>query len=67
MILKVTNTNKRIKAMKSKILTLIVVSAIITLSFTFASVRETRVKTQNASAVPSTGVEPIGGFAFDEK
>jgi len=53
--------------MKIKIFTLIIISAIITLSFTFASVKENKRKEYQPIAAPSNGTEPVGGFAFDEK
>jgi hypothetical protein len=52
--------------MKAKLLTLIAITALVTLSFTFASVKESpkKSKTQRAN---SNGNEPIGGFVFEEK
>jgi len=53
--------------MKLKIFTLIIISAIITLSFTFASVKESKSRESYPIVAPSNNNEPVGGFAFDEK
>jgi len=53
--------------MKFRIIILIAISAIVTLSFSFASVNEnhTKVKQQPSSSLGDSA--PVGGFAFDEK
>jgi hypothetical protein len=51
--------------MKIKILLIIAISAIITLSFTFKSQKEI-IKTAKSSSIIQ-GTEPIGGFVFDDK
>jgi hypothetical protein len=53
--------------MKAKLLTLIAVTAVVTLSFTFASVKESPKKSKAHTAKSPNGNEPVGGFAFEEK
>jgi len=52
--------------MKIRIITLIAITAIITLSFTFASVKE-KSKKGNYSSVNNSSGEIAGGFVSDEK
>jgi hypothetical protein len=49
--------------MKTKIILLLVISAIITLSFTVVSVKSHKQTTE----VANTSNEPVGGFAAEEK
>jgi hypothetical protein len=53
--------------MKAKLLTLIAITAIVTLSFTFASVKESPKKSKIQTTASSHSTEPVGGFVFDEK
>jgi len=51
--------------MKIRIIILVAISAIVTLSFTFTSVKDNQKKTQSTARL--SGNEPIGGFVSDEK
>ncbi len=54
--------------MKTKIITLLAVSALVTLSFTIISVKQAETKTEPAGATNSSVQnEPIGGFASEDK
>jgi hypothetical protein len=53
--------------MKAKLLTLIAVTAVVTLSFTYASVKEAPKKSKGQTTTGSNVNEPVGGFALDEK
>jgi hypothetical protein len=53
--------------MKAKVLTLIAITAVVTLSFTFSSVKETPKKSKAQTTTRSHSTEPVGGFVFDEK
>ncbi|QOI97782.1 MAG: hypothetical protein HRU69_09895 [Flammeovirgaceae bacterium] len=55
--------------MKTKIITLLAVATLVTLSFTLISVRHTGNKTETAPAAEQAAVqnEPIGGFVAEDK
>lgn len=53
--------------MKTKILILIAVSAVVTLSFTFASSKNESKEATTQSLTSENGTAPAGGFFFDEK
>ena len=53
--------------MKTKILIFVAVTAIVTLSFTFTSVKTESKKVSPHSSTSSNGNAPVGGFSFDEK
>mgnify|MGYP003482951141 CR=1 FL=1 len=50
--------------MKNKIILLIALTTIVTLSFTFASVKKTEVK---ETTTQQTQNEPVGGFVSEDK
>lgn len=50
--------------MKNKIIILLAFSAILTLSFTFATVKKSEVKESQATDIKS---EPAGGFVSEDK
>lgn len=50
--------------MKTKIIIFLAVSAVVTLSFTFASVKKSEVKESQARETKS---EPAGGFVSEDK
>ena len=51
--------------MKTKVIILIALTAIATLSFTFAKVKKGESKETQATHTPSN--EPVGGFASEDK
>jgi hypothetical protein len=53
--------------MKTKTIILLAVSAVITLSFTFASVNQKSAKTVKTQAKVDLSVAPAGGLAIDNK
>jgi hypothetical protein len=53
--------------MKAKLLTLIAITAVVTLSFTFASVKESPKKSKVQTTASAHANEPVGGFVFEEK
>jgi hypothetical protein len=53
--------------MKIKALSLIAIVALVTLSFTFASVKTKSSKKNREAKSSNVAHEPIGGFAIDDK
>jgi hypothetical protein len=53
--------------MKAKLLILLIVSAILTLSFTFSSKKNSDRKTESSTNYSSMGTESLGGLVVDEK
>jgi hypothetical protein len=53
--------------MKTKIIILIAVSAVVTLSFTFASTKRTTVSSSANQSNRAAQEAPIGGFALEDK
>ncbi len=53
--------------MKTKLIILIAVSAVITLSFTFASAKRTTVSSNASRSDKAAQEAPIGGFALEDK
>jgi hypothetical protein len=53
--------------MKTKSLVFILVGALVTLSFTFSSVKKEKVKTAKAPISTVQVNEPVGGFVTEDK
>lgn len=53
--------------MKTKIILLLAISAITTLSFTFASIHSGDKKQTEVSAVKNNPSEPVGGFMAEDE
>jgi hypothetical protein len=52
--------------MKTRIIIFIAVSGIVTLSFTFTSIKSTKASSEAPAAVISSN-EPVGGFTSEDK
>ena len=65
--IKILQSDLTLNLMKIKILTLIAVTAIITLSFTFISSKNDKKKSAEKSTRVQNDNEPIGGFGQDDK
>jgi len=53
--------------MKTKIIILIAISAVVTLSFTFASAKKTTPSSSATVSNKTVDEAPIGGFAMEDK
>lgn len=53
--------------MKSKVTILLIISAIVTLSFTFSSLEKDTNKAQNTTSKKEVSDEPAGGFVSEDK
>jgi len=53
--------------MKTKVVIFLAVSAIVTLSFTFASVHKADKKSKEVVAEKQVSNEPVGGFVSEDK